>query len=220
MAAAQRDGSILRSTSMDRVTSYGSFGGHSLDRTTSFDSGDNSGSPRSASSFEVCFLSMTLHRMQHHVGGQAHCRCMYVACSSQCRANAAAHTGWWNTHGACAVEYLAISDMQRLTSCCVCSQQKLPAIAPLPPAVTRSKESSASGSSGASAGSKGSPKPPMRGVIPVHSDARVPHSPADSVSEITAGREVDPMKLAAAAHIRADGARSSGSAGSEIQPVA
>ena len=53
MAAAQRDGSILRSTSMDRVTSYGSFGGASLDRTTSFDSGDNSGSPRSASSFEV-----------------------------------------------------------------------------------------------------------------------------------------------------------------------
>lgn len=56
MAAAQRDGSILRSTSMDRVTSYGSFGGASLDRTTSFDSGDNSGSPRSASSFEVSAL--------------------------------------------------------------------------------------------------------------------------------------------------------------------
>ena len=115
--------------------------------------------------------------------------------------------------------------MQHLTSYYVCPQQKLPAMAPLPPAVTRSKESSASGSSGgtsggASAGSKGSPKPPMRGVIPVHSDSRVPHSPADSVSEITAGREVDPMKLSAAAHIRADGARSSGSAGSEIQPIA
>jgi hypothetical protein len=61
MAAAQRDGSILRSTSMDRVTSYGSFGGASLDRTTSFDSGDNSGSPRSASSFEVGFLVCTLY---------------------------------------------------------------------------------------------------------------------------------------------------------------
>jgi hypothetical protein len=58
MAAAARDGSILRSTSMDRVTSYGSFGGHSLDRTTSYDSGDNSGSPRSASSFEVNKLFM------------------------------------------------------------------------------------------------------------------------------------------------------------------
>lgn len=95
-------------------------------------------------------------------------------------------------------------------------------MAPLPPAVTRSKESSASGSSGGtsgvSAGSKGSPKPAMRGVIPVHSDSRVPHSPADSVSEITAGREVDQMKLSAVAHIRADG-RSSGEAESEIQPI-
>jgi hypothetical protein len=102
------------------------------------------------------------------------------------------------------------------------SFEKLPAMAPLPPAVTRSKESSTSGSSGgtsgASAGSKGSPKPAMRGVIPVHSDSRVPHSPADSVSEITAGREVDQMKLSAA-HIRADGARS-GEAESEIQPIA
>lgn len=58
MAAAARDGSIMRSTSMDRVTSYGSFGGHSLDRTTSFEgSAGDSGSPRSASSFEVPFLS-------------------------------------------------------------------------------------------------------------------------------------------------------------------
>ncbi len=45
----------------------------------------------------------------------------------------------------------------------------------------------------------GSPKVPMRGIIPVVSDARVPHSPADSVSEITAGREVDNLKIAAAA---------------------
>lgn len=53
MAAAARDGSIVRTTSMDRVTSYGSFGGHSLDRTTSFGSAGDSGSPRSSSSFEV-----------------------------------------------------------------------------------------------------------------------------------------------------------------------
>ena len=45
----------------------------------------------------------------------------------------------------------------------------------------------------------GSPKVPLRGIIPVVSDARVPHSPADSVSEITAGREVDSLKIAAAA---------------------
>ena len=44
----------------------------------------------------------------------------------------------------------------------------------------------------------GSPKVPLRGIIPVVSDARVPHSPADSVSEITAGREVDSLKIAAA----------------------
>jgi hypothetical protein len=144
MAAAARDGSILRTTSMDRVTSYGSFGGHSLDRTTSFGSAGDSGSPRSSSSFE----------------------------------------------------------------------QKVPMMAPLPPAVTRSKESSASGSSGgtSSGGSKGSPKPAMRGVIPVHSDSRVPHSPADSVSEITAGREVDAMKIAAA------DIRNSSESASEIQP--
>lgn len=73
--------------------------------------------------------------------------------------------------------------------------QKLPAMAPLPPAVTRSKESSASGSSGGTSGSKGSPKPAVRGVIPVHSDSRVPHSPADSVSEITAGRVSDPFLI-------------------------
>ncbi len=86
-------------------------------------------------------------------------------------------------------------------------------MAPLPPAVTRSKESSASGSSGStSAGSKGSPKPAMRGVIPVHSDSRVPHSPADSVSEITAGREPDAMKIAAA------DIRNSSESASEIQP--
>ncbi len=48
----------------------------------------------------------------------------------------------------------------------------------------------------------GSPKVPLRGIIPVVSDARVPHSPADSVSEITAGREVDNLKIAAAAAIQ------------------
>lgn len=69
---------------------------------------------------------------------------------------------------------------------------------PLPPTVTRSKESNTSGSSGStSAGSKGSPKPPTRGVIPIpgSGDSRVPHSPADSVSEISAGRELSELKL-------------------------
>ena len=42
-------------------------------------------------------------------------------------------------------------------------------------------------------------KTALRGIIPVTSDARGSHSPADSVSEITPGREMDSLKISAAA---------------------
>lgn len=44
----------------------------------------------------------------------------------------------------------------------------------------------------------GAAKPALRGIIPVTSDGRGTHSPADSVSEITAGRELNALKISAA----------------------
>ena len=59
------------------------------------------------------------------------------------------------------------------------------------------KEAGTAPSAPAQSGGGGA-KPALRGIIPVQSDARGSHSPADSVSEITPGREVDNLKIEAA----------------------
>ena len=66
-----------------------------------------------------------------------------------------------------------------------------------PASVASSRKESGLPLSGPAAGGGGI-KPVLRGIIPVSSDARGTHSPADSVSEITAGREMDNLKISAA----------------------
>lgn len=179
LMARQAGEPVEQMGSMDRAASYGSFGAGSLDRSASLGS-QGSGSPRR----KAMMMARQAGEMNDQLGSLD--RTTSYGSFGGASLDRTASIG---SQGSASPRSQISLDVKQLHSSGSSGS---------PASVASSSKEAGPPPVSAPAQGGGGTKPALRGIIPVSSDARGGHSPADSVSEISAGREMDNLKIAVA----------------------